>query len=208
MTNPNKTAIAVLMDRSGSMGSIKTEAEGAIKAFIEDQRKLPGECTIRLAQFDNKYEDVYKSVNIQDAPEYVLQPRAMTALTDAIAKLVIDFGEELAALPEDERPGTVIVVIVTDGMENASREYDRKAVNALITDQKNTYNWEFIFLAAGQDAIATGAGYGIDAGSSLTFDANNIGVAVAAASTYSTHTRSGGSYRFSDSDRTQAGGKA
>ena len=206
MTNSNKTAIAVLMDRSGSMGMIRDDAQGAINAFIEDQRKQPGECTVRLAQFDDRYEDVYKSTNINDVKDYVLSPRGMTALTDGIGKLVVDFGQELAALPEDERPGTVIVVIVTDGMENASREYTSDAVKALIEEQKSKYNWDFVFLAAGQDAIATGASYGFNAGQSLTFDPNNIAGSVAMASSYTTHTRSSGvgSYTFTDEDRETA----
>lgn len=204
MTNSDYTAIAVLMDRSGSMRSIQTEAESAINAFIDEQKKLDGKCTVRLSQFDNTYEEVYPSTDINVVSKYSLSPRGMTALTDAIAKTVIDFGDELAVLPEDDRPGTVIVVIVTDGLENSSREYTADAVKALITEQQEKYNWEFVFLAAGQDAIVTGAGYGIGAGSSLTFDANNIGLAVSAASTYSTVTRSGSHYQFTDSDRDAA----
>ena len=205
MTNPNKTAIAVLMDRSGSMQLIRSDAEGAINAYIKDQSEQPGECTVRLAQFDTYYEDVFKSTPIDDVGEYVLHPRGGTALTDGIAKLVIDFGAELAALPEDERPGNVIVVIVTDGEENSSVEYTAEGVKSLITEQTEKYNWNFVFLAAGQDAIATGAGYGIARGSSLTFDANNIGQTVAAASVYSTATRSGiRGYEFTDEDREKA----
>lgn len=206
MTDANKTAIAVLMDRSGSMGAIKNEAESAVNAFIEEQRKQPGECTVRLAQFDGAYEDVYKSTSIHDVKDYVLSPRGVTALTDGIGRLVTDFGRELAALPEDQRPGTVIVVIVTDGEENSSREYTTEAVKSLIEEQKNKYNWDFVFLAAGQDAIATGAGYGLSRGQTITFDPKNIGGTMAMASTYVSNTRSAGvgSYEFTDEDRESA----
>ena len=204
MTNPNKTAIAVLMDRSGSMSLIKSDAEGAVNAFVKAQQELDGECTLRLAQFDYVYEDVFKSTDIHKVPEYRLSPRGGTALTDSIAKLVIEFGAELAALPEDDRPGTVIVVIVTDGEENSSREYTADAVKSLIEEQTNKYNWEFIFLAAGQDAIKTGAGYGIGAGSSLTFNAGNIHATMDMATTYATATRSGLVHQFSDEDRAEA----
>jgi hypothetical protein len=204
LVNPNKTAIAVLMDRSGSMQLIRSDAEGAINAFVDEQKKLDGECTVRLAQFDTEYEDVYKSTDINDVAPYVLRPRGSTALTDGIAKLVVDFGEELAALPENERPGTVLVVIVTDGQENASREYTADAVKSLIEEQTSKYNWEFLFLAAGQDAIQTGAGYGIAAGSSLTFDTKNFAHTMDMASTYATTTRSGGVAGFTDEDRASA----
>lgn len=204
MTNPNKTAIAVLMDRSGSMALIRSDAEGAVKAYIEDQAKLDGECTVRLAQFDTVYEDVYKSTDIHSVPDYYLRPRGGTALTDGIAKLVTDFGVELSALDENDRPGTVIVVIVTDGQENSSREYTADAVKSLIEEQTDKYNWNFVFLAAGQDAIQTGAGYGIGAGSSLTFNAGNIANTIALASAYTTTTRSGLVGSFTEEDRKKA----
>lgn len=201
MTDKDYTAIAVLMDRSGSMRSIQADAEGAVNVFIDEQKRLDGKCTIRLSQFDDTYEEVYPSTDINAVPQYSLYPRGMTALTDAIAKTVNDFGAELSALSEDDRPGTVIVVIVTDGLENSSREYTAESVKALINDQKDKYNWEFVFLAAGQDAIQTGAGYGIGADSSLTFAAGNIGQAISTASAYVTATRSGELYTFTDADR-------
>ena len=205
LTDSNYTAIAVLMDRSGSMQLIKSDAEGAINAFVDEQKKLDGKCTVRLAQFDTVYEDVYKSTEISKVAKYNLQPRGGTALTDGIAKLVHDFGDELAALPEDDRPGQVIVVIVTDGQENSSHEYTADAVKALITEQQEKYNWEFLFLAAGQDAIQTGAGYGIARGSSLTFDANNIGDTISLASAYTSAYRSTGHLdSFTDEDRAKA----
>jgi hypothetical protein len=206
MTNSNKTAIAVLMDRSGSMRLIRTDAEGAVNAFIDKQRELDGECTVRLAQFDTEYEDVYLSTDINNVEDYSLLPRGATALTDGIGKLVVDFGEELAALPEDDRPGTVVVVIVTDGQENASHEYTAKAVKALIEEQKNKYNWDFVFLAAGQDAIATGADYGFSADQSLSFNARNVAATMNMASEYTTSSRLAGvgSYHFSDEEREEA----
>jgi uncharacterized protein with von Willebrand factor type A (vWA) domain len=204
MTNPDYTAIAILMDRSGSMSLIRNDAQGAVNAYIEDQRNQPGKCTVRLSQFDTEYENVYPSTNIEDVPDYVLSPRGGTALTDSIAKTVLEFGDELADLDENDRPGTVVVVIVTDGEENSSREYTADAVKAVIKEQQEKYNWQFVFLAAGQDAIKTGAGYGIGAGSSLTFTAGNINSAVMAASNYTTTTRSGLVYQFTDDDRETA----
>jgi hypothetical protein len=205
MTDSNKTAIAVLVDRSGSMALIRTDAEGAVNQFVEDQRNEPGACTVRLDQFDSEFENVYPSTDIKDVPKFVLSPRGATALTDAIGKTVTEFGAELAALPEDERPGTVIVVIVTDGYENASREWTTPAVHNLITEQQDKYNWKFVFLAAGQDAIATGGAYGFAQGGTMTFDTNNIGGTFASTSTYVTNVRGGNkSYEFTDEDRENA----
>lgn len=205
MTNPDYTAVAVVVDRSGSMNSIRVDAEGAINSFIDEQKKQPGKCTLRLAQFDSQYEDVFKSTEIAKVGKYNLHPRGMTALTDAIGRVVTDFGVELAALPEDERPGNVVVVIVTDGGENSSREFTTQQVHDLIKKQTDEYNWNFIFLAAGQDAIAVGGGYGIAAGSTLTYTTDNYAGTVAMASATVSGLRSTGVKRdFTDADREAA----
>lgn len=207
MTNPNHTAIAVLMDRSGSMEGMRVEAENAINNFVKDQREEPGSCTIRLAQFDNQYEDVYRSTDIHKVVDYRLFPRGTTALNDGIGYLITDFGQELAALPEDERPEHVIFVIVTDGFENASREYSKSKVAEMIKHQQEKYNWNFVFLAAGQDAIATGQTYNIGAASSMTFVPDSVAMAGASLSSYTSTTRAGGSYQFTDEDRKAAAGQ-
>lgn len=208
MTNPNKTAIAVLMDRSGSMASMRVEAENALNSFIEDQKNEPGECMVRLADFDHDYRDVYRSTDIQKVSAYTLQPRGTTALNDGIGRLVTDFGQELAGMSEEDRPGTVIVVIVTDGFENASREFSHTQVADMIKHQQDKYGWDFVFLAAGQDAIATADSYNIGAGSALTFDPNSVAYAGASLSAYTSTTRGGGSYHFTDEDRKAATGQS
>ena len=203
MTNADYTAIKVVMDRSGSMDYIRQDAEGALRSFIKEQVTVPGKATIALAQFDTVYEDVYASVDIKDAPDFKLKPRGGTALNDAIGRSVQEFGSELAAMPEDERPGNVIVVIITDGEENSSHEYSVKAVKALIERQQNEYNWNFIFLAANQDAVLTGSTYGFGINSSVTFNTNPdslLGVS-SVLNAYTTSTRSGIVYEISDDDR-------
>lgn len=203
MTDPDYTAIAVLMDRSGSMDAIRADAEGALRAFIAAQAAQPGRCTIRMAHFDSEYETVYPSTPIAQAPPYTLVPRATTALLDGIGRLVVEFGAELSALPEPDRPGTVIVIIQTDGEENSSREWTRERVFELITHQRERYGWEFVFLAAGQDAIATGASLGVAVGSALSWDADPDGVcdAVDAMTSWVTRRRSGGPTEFTDAER-------
>lgn len=205
MTDSNKTAIAVVIDRSGSMGMIQAEAQNAVNEFIKSQREEPGECTVRLDQFDNVFENVYPSTDINDVKDFVLVPRGMTALTDAMGFTITEFGQELESKPEDERPGTVIVVVVTDGHENASHEWTAEKVKELVKEQEDKYGWKFIFLAAGQDAIATGAGYGLRSGSTMTFDTANIGQTMSATSVYASNLRSGNlNYEFTDEDRENA----
>ena len=206
MTDSDFTALAFLVDRSGSMNAIRTDAEGAIAAFIEAQQQVPGKCTIRLSDFDTEYRTVYPSTPIASAPPYTLEPRGATALLDAIGRLTIEFGDELAQMPERERPGKVIVVVQTDGLENSSHEWTLAKINDLISHQRNTYAWEFVYLGANQDAISVGSSMGFTRDSSLTYAASPSGAANAgaAAAAYVTRYRGGKASGFSDAERKSA----
>jgi len=113
MTDSALTHVYVLLDRSGSMSAIADDTVGGFAAFIREQRAVAGRCRLSLAQFDDTYERVYASVDIQDVPALDLQPRGSTALHDAMVRLIGEAGAELAALPEDQRPGTVLVAVLT-----------------------------------------------------------------------------------------------
>lgn len=169
MTRADLTHLYFLLDRSGSMQSIKTDTEGGFAAFVDEQRKTPGECRVTLAQFDNEYDVVYSDKALADVPPLDLQPRGSTALLDAMGRLVTSAGAELAALPEDERPATVIVAVMTDGYENASQEWTHPAVKALVEQQTNDYSWQFLYMGADQDAIEVGASLGVSAAASVTY---------------------------------------
>lgn len=179
MTHPNLTHIYFLLDRSGSMQSIREDTVGGFDAFIAEQRTHPGECRVTLAQFDDRYEVVYTDRSIQDVPSLDLQPRGMTALLDAIGRLVSDAGTRLAALDESDRPGTVIVGIMTDGLENSSSEWTHQAIKALIEQQSQLYSWEFLYLGADQDAIEVGTGLGVPAARSMTYTRSSSRAAMA-----------------------------
>lgn len=169
MTSNDLTHIYFLLDRSGSMQTIKTDTQGGFAAFIEEQRATPGRCQVTLAQFDDVYEVVYSGVPIGEVPPLELQPRSNTALLDAMGKLITDAGTELAALPEEQRPGIVIVAIMTDGRENASREWTHPAIKALVEQQTKTYNWQFLYMGADQDAIEVGTSLGVADDYSVTY---------------------------------------
>ena len=150
MTNTNLTQLAILLDRSGSMQSIVADTIGGFDAFIAEQRNAPGVCRVTLAQFDNEYEEVYADRPLTSVPGLELHPRGSTALLDAIGQLVTTIGSRLAAMPEHERPGTVIIGIMTDGQENASIEWTHQAIKALIEQQTNHYGWQFLYMGADQ----------------------------------------------------------
>ncbi len=190
MTNPNLTHLYFLLDRSGSMQSIKDDTEGGFNAFIEEQRKQPGDCRVTLAQFDDQYDEVYRDLPLADVPPLQLQPRGSTALLDSIGRLVGEAGARLAALPEDQRPGIVVVGIMTDGHENASRELTHPQVKQLIERQSTDYSWQFLYLGADQDAIEVGSSIGVSAAHSMTYGRGRVAAAMAATSRNIGRTRS------------------
>lgn len=169
MTNPDLRHIAVVLDRSGSMQSVKDDTEGGLKAFLEDQREVEGRTLVSLYQFDDQYEVVYENRPVAEVPDFTLHPRGMTALLDAVGRTIAKVGEDFAKRPDAERPGEVVMVILTDGHENASSEYSRARVREMITHQQDKYGWVFVFLGADQDAFAAAGGMGIAADQALSY---------------------------------------
>lgn len=176
MTDSNYTSILMLVDRSGSMSLIKEEAEQAINSFIKDQSAVEGKCTIRLVDFSNTYRVVQKSRSAKRFPKYKMEPHGMTALYDAIGDGVKEFGQELEGLTEEERPAKVLVVIITDGHENASKSYNANQIKEMITHQQDAYKWSFVYLGANQDAVFEGGLIGIRPEATLTYEASADGV--------------------------------
>jgi len=157
------TDITLVVDRSGSMEGIRDDAQGGVNSFIAEQAKAPGEALLTLVQFDTEYEFVHKGVPIRDVGKFELHPRGATALLDAVGRAVNETGERLARMAEADRPGLVIFVIVTDGQENSSREFNKQQVKEMIERQQNVYSWHFTFLGANQDAFAEAGNLGIKA---------------------------------------------
>ena len=135
MTDPSKTLIAALLDRSGSMDTSVAATEDGWRELVSEQRANPGQCQVTLAQFDHEYEVLYPPTDLAAVPEFHLVPRGRTALLDAAGRLITEVGEHLSALPEEQRPGQVICLIMTDGMENASHTWTWEGLKALITQQ-------------------------------------------------------------------------
>ena len=159
--NKDLVDITLVVDRSGSMESIREDAQGGINAFIREQAKLDGQANLTLVQFDIEYEFIHSATDIQNVPEYKLVPRGGTALLDAVGRAINETGERLAAIPESKRPGLVAFVITTDGEENSSREFHVSDIKRMIKHQQKVYNWQFTFLGADQDAFAEASRMGM-----------------------------------------------
>jgi uncharacterized protein YegL len=126
------------------MEPIKHDMEGGIATFIKEQQAIQGECTFSFVQFDTEYDVINWFTPLADVQEIELVPRGGTALLDAIGTTVIRTGEHLAAMDEMDRPENVLIVIVTDGEENSSKDWMNSTIKDLITQQQTKYNWTFV----------------------------------------------------------------
>lgn len=211
MTNPDYCAVMLVIDRSGSMDLIRTSAEEAINGFIADQAKSTGKRTIRIAQFDwyqseTRYDTVCPSMDPAGMAAFHLSPRGGTPLLDAMGRSILEFGEELAALPEDDRPGVVVLAVMTDGVENASSEFTWPQIKTMVQRQEKDYGWNIVYLGANQDAIETAAKMGIRADSTMTYAATDHGTrsAVGSMNSYVFAAASGQSAAFTTDQRKDA----
>lgn len=178
MPNAHLTDITLLIDRSGSMSSIKAEANGAVNHFIESQKDGDGQVNISIYQFDNLLEKVCVGKPISEAPQFEIFPRGMTALYDAMGKVMIKTGQRLADMAESDRPGLVIVVIMTDGLENNSVEFTQAQIAEMVKHQEEKYSWKFTYLGANQDAILEAGKVGLSPLAAATYAPSKIKVAM------------------------------
>lgn len=173
MPNLNKSEIIIILDRSGSMRSICADMEGGFATFIAEQRAAPGEAVVSVYQFDDKFDTCFEERPIAQVTGLGLVPRGVTALLDAVGKAIVLVGERLAKKPEAERPGAVVVLVITDGMENSSSEYSRAQIAEMVKHQTEAYRWQFVYLGADASTFDEAGAIGMAAAS---YDANAAGV--------------------------------
>ena len=209
----NYTDLTVLLDRSGSMHTIKEGMEGAFDTFLKKHREVPS-TKITLIQFDDRNDQdvVYQACPVGSAEGLNLQPRGNTPLLDAMCKAIDNTGSRLAGMDESKRPNKVLMVIITDGQENSSKIYERKDVFNRVTKQREDYKWQFVYLGANQDTFHEARSYGFDLGQTITYTAspfyvggNSPFVRSLATNTYNyTSGNSNQVLNFTEDDRTKA----
>jgi len=176
MTKSDYTHFVLVLDRSGSMESVKSDAIGGFNQFLKEQREIPGQATMTLVQFDHEYNILYNFTPIQSVPELnnmTFQPRGMTRLLDAIGNTIKTVGKYLADMPEYKRPSKVVFAILTDGQENDSRQFNRSQIFEMITHQETKYSWQFAYLSSDLNAVVDAKSYGIPMASTYYFTANS-----------------------------------
>lgn len=199
----SKVLIKLLVDRSGSMANCKVSAETGIQEFIEERRKDTSvKQEVSLDDFDTEYRTVYGFTDIANAPKYTLEPRGMTALHDSIMKA----GRSLESHKPEKVKNKRFLVIMTDGLENSSREFSEKDVKEFI-EKKQSEGWTVIYLGANQDAIRVGVSLGVPEGHSMTYDTSHSGSALKGTSFLMRSVVKHGNYEFTDEDRKRSLGK-
>lgn len=194
-----KADITIILDRSGSMSSVKGATIEGFNQFLSEQKKVPLPATLSLYQFDDVYEAVYENIKLKEAPlldDKTFVPRNMTALFDAIGKTINNRFAYLESLPKSKRAKKVLICIITDGHENASREFNRSQIYDMIKNFKKDYNWQFAFVGAGIDAYKEAASFGIAKGQTMRVAATEVGVS----SLFSTHSNVTSSWRSAPLD--------
>lgn len=200
--NQETAEIVVVLDRSGSMASVKKDMERGFDHFIEEQRKLPGSCAVTLIQFDTNGTDiVYEEKPLADVPGLVLEPRGWTPLLDAVGRAITRTIERLDKIVESLRPSKLLFMVITDGEENSSTEFKREQVKQLVDDQTKA-GWAFSFLGANLDAFAEAGKLGIAMAASANYvpDAAGVQHAFIAMSASAATYRSGGEYTLRNND--------
>lgn len=171
--------VVIVLDRSGSMRDARADHEGGIRSFVQDQRELKeDDVRLTLIQFDtnNPFEIVHDRVPINeiDLEKIVLIPRGGTPLLDAV-------GKSFAWVEEQLKDSNVVVMVVTDGEENSSKEWTLDGVRQVVADAEKR-NVSSLFLGANIDGFSAGMNLGFAAAQSVTFANNSAGVS----GTYST----------------------
>jgi hypothetical protein len=171
------THIAILLDRSGSMQTIASDIIGGFNRFIQEQKtNNAGDMTLSLVQFDEDrdklcFDYVYNFTDIQNVSDLnneTFVPRGMTPLIDAACRLINETGQRLAAMPEEQRPEKVLFVTITDGHENASKEFRQQQLAEMTKHQEERYNWQFVYIGANQDAIQEALKFGFKGAANYT----------------------------------------
>ena len=175
------TELVFILDRSGSMRGLEKDTIGGFNSMIEKQKKQAGECYVSTVLFDNESEVVHDRVKlseIEPMTEDDYYVRGCTALIDAVGGAIHHIGNiHKYARPEDV-PEHTMLIITTDGMENASHRYTSDRVKHMVERQKKKFGWEFLFIGANIDAVETASRYGISSDRAVNYNADAKGTEI------------------------------
>ena len=176
------THICIVLDASGSMEVIESDTKGSFNSFIKEQKEAEGKTVFDLYQFSDEVKRIVEHVDLATFDNDLMSKykcSGCTALNDAVCTAIDTLGQEFARMKEEDRPEHVMFVIITDGMENASRKFSSEDVRKRIKEHTDVYKWDFQYLAANQDAFASGELLGVSHDNCVTWHASKDGISIA-----------------------------
>lgn len=170
--------LVFILDRSGSMSGLEEQTIGGFNRLISEQKEVKSEAIVSTVLFDDAFEVIHNRLPIQriesmTSKEYYV--RGSTALLDAIGRSIVKIRHIHQKLDEEAKPEKTLFFIITDGMENASKEFDYTHIKDYIELQKEKYGWEFIFMGANIDAIKTAKKFGVDSNRAVQYHSDEQG---------------------------------
>ena len=173
---PSRIELVMILDKSGSMHGLEADTIGGFNAMIEKEKKLGIDVRVTTVLFNDKIDRLYEHReirNVRPLTERTYETGGTTALLDAVGDTILRMEQSGAA----DRQGTkVIVVIITDGMENASTEFTKAKVKELISDKQEKAGWDFIYLGANIDAAEEADAIGVRKANAVTYKNTSSGV--------------------------------
>ena len=176
----NPVHISIVLDRSGSMERIADDIVGGFNQFLQKQRDTEGEAKVTLAQFDSEdpFEVLIDGIPLREVTDLdpaAYQPRSLTPLYDAVGRMILRIDGQVTSrrklgLPDEDQ----VVLIVTDGLENASTDFNRSRVFEMVSDRREQ-GWVFVFLGADQDVYAEGDKVGVATGNRVSWEKSKSG---------------------------------
>ena len=177
-----KIDIICILDMSGSMGSIIEKAREGFNQFLKEQKQSNNEINFSLMFFDTNFYMPYKNVNIQNVKkvnEKTYYAGGGTSLHDCMGAALTNYLDYLGETPKNKRAEKTLFVILTDGEENASKVYHRELIKLMVTEMREEFNSEFIYLGANQDSCFQAESMGISKSNAFNYDATDDGISVA-----------------------------
>ncbi len=198
------TALALVVDRSGSMHNIQSDVKGYVKQLIRDQKKQEGKSSMTIAQFDDGYdvvhdfEDLTKIDEEKFANQYA--PRGSTALLDAIGRTTLKLEQKLENMAEPDRPKRIVVAIVTDGVENSSKEFTLPQIKEMVKE-KEALGWDFAFWGATLDTIKIAESMGFSSAKTAIYTSDNYENCMSSISAFTSRVRQNKKAEISTEER-------
>ncbi|MGM9532087.1 vWA domain-containing protein [Intestinibacter sp.] len=177
----NLTELVFILDKSGSMSPLTDDTIGGFNSLLDKQKNEEGDALVTTVLFNHEIQVLHNRIPIEhvspiNRKDYTAM--GMTSLLDAMGSTIDHIKNEHIITPNEERPEKVMFVIITDGAENSSKEYNIKQVKNLINTCKGLLGWEFLFLGANIDAIQTAGAFGIDASRAVNYNCDKEGTAL------------------------------